>query len=97
MTRDQLDVLIAKRTAIIESVDGEEYVDSQTLDDALADWEAELGQFAGSGTPSDEAKADELSTDYICALDDGSIVAWGAEHPIPGYQRTYREVAVLDK
>lgn len=52
-----------------------------SADDAVAS-EAldEIGGYAGTGTPADEGEAIECGPDYICALDDGRVVAWGSEY-----------------
>lgn len=39
-----------------------------------------LGGHTGEGFPASEAYAEALGGDYICALEDGTIVAWGADH-----------------
>ena len=63
-------------------------------DDAWADAEARLAGYADSGEPADQAQADECGPDYICALDDGRVVAWGRDYVAwPG--RVAREIVVL--
>lgn len=53
-----------------------------------------LGDYMGVGEPADAEQAEALGPDYICALDDGRIVAWGAEIAIaPGVSG--REIITL--
>lgn len=45
----------------------------------------DFGAYAGTGTPANDAQAEDLGPDYVCALDDGRIVAWGGDFAIkPG-------------
>lgn len=59
------------------------------------DWDGivELEDVAGTGTPASEAFAQQLGADYICALEDGTIAAWGAEIVRDGY--TDRELVFI--
>lgn len=69
---------------------------------ALADTDEEiraaaleaLGSYMGAGEPADADQAEALGPDYICAMDDGRIVAWGADIVIaPGVSG--REIIIL--
>lgn len=51
-------------------------------DDVRAAALEELGAYMGTGEPADAERAEELGPDYVCAMDDGRIVAWGAEYVI---------------
>ena len=44
------------------------------------DWRDYIADIAGLGEPASKTYAELLGTDYICAMDDGAIIAWGAEH-----------------
>jgi hypothetical protein len=41
------------------------------------------------------AEAEALGGDYVGATQDGYLVAWGQEHPIPGTGTSYREFALI--
>ena len=45
-----------------------------------AGWRNIFADIAGLGEPTSVICAETLGPDYICAMDDGAIVAWGAEH-----------------
>ena len=52
-----------------------------------------VGQWAGTGRHREglERTARKIGPDYICALDDGSILAWGAEGLLG------RDVVIIDE
>ena len=78
LTETALNDFATRMTEAADRLDWDTY-------DQLAE---EIGTYAGTGEPTDETKADELTTDYHCALDDGRIVFWGADQTAPG--RTFR-------
>lgn len=55
----------------------------------------QLGDLAGTGTPANEAFAESLGIDYVCALEDGTIVAHGADIALPGRGRSIRDLVFI--
>lgn len=68
------------------------YVD-RAADEPTGAPAATLDQYAGTGTPASEAYAEALGIDYICALEDGTIAAWGGDIARNGY--TDRELVFI--
>lgn len=77
----------------------ENYYDKDAYDEARLATFDRLNLFLYTGEPVGypEGFDEDLAEDYVCALDDGRIVAWGSEHPIPGASRTWRELVIVDR
>jgi len=58
-----------------------------------AKWREAFAPVLDAGEPASEAFAVSIGADYICAMSDGTIVAWGAERA-DGYREitTYAPV-----
>jgi hypothetical protein len=61
----------------------------------LDDLNQVVSQWAGEGRIRDDlaATADGCGPDYICALDDGSFLAWGNEDVVQG--RPFRHIVIV--
>lgn len=79
------------RTALIALVDGLYDDRANGVEDGAS--QASLDRLAGTGTPTNEAYAEAIGADYICALEDGTIAAWGADIGRNGY--TDRELVFI--
>ena len=65
----------------------------ETLANELATLNEQLGEWHGTGAPREDLQetAELIGPDYICAIDDGSILAWGADRAIG------REIVIIDE
>lgn len=70
-TREQLEALVEARYAEMRWNDD----NGDFLDSAMV----ALSEFSNVGTPASEAYAEAIGPDYICALEDGTIAAWGGD------------------
>lgn len=77
MTREQAERLISTNNRLIAGDDE----DAERLD-LYERVMSEVGDCLGTGEPGaqfSEEFIDDLGGDYICALDDGAILAWGTD------------------
>jgi hypothetical protein len=63
----------------------------------LDDLNQVVSEWTGEGRIRDDlaATADGCGPDYICALDDGSFLAWGNEDVAQG--RAFRHIVIIDQ
>jgi hypothetical protein len=63
----------------------------------LDDLNQVVSEWTGEGRVRDDlaATADGCGPDYICALDDGSFLAWGNEDVAQG--RAFRHIVIVDQ
>lgn len=55
-----------------------------------------ISQIAGTGEPYDDQVAEEHGSDYLCALDDGAVVYWGAAPRVAPYRPGIHSSAVRE-
>ena len=83
-----MSVTIAEARAIIERMDAVQdmsaFDEREERGEELRAIDEQLGEWCGEGQAREDlrATADAIGSDYICALEEGSILAWGADRVI---------------
>jgi hypothetical protein len=90
ITLAQADAIIERMNAVQQLVG---FDNKEAREEELRAINEELGQWFGEGQPRADLSETALAigADYICALADGSILAWGADRAIG------REIVIIDE